>query len=80
MEKKRQFFGEDSMVRGLTLNDMTPDDLDGMKAGFMQTLPVRDRAGRLVVIDTHLVGPKRYKTDMVAVRHDGAVKNVMIFR
>lgn len=68
MEKKRQFFGEDSMVRGITLNDMTPDDLDGIKAGYMQTLPVRDRAGRLVVLDTHMVGPKSYKSDISVVR------------
>lgn len=67
MTKKREFFGEASMVRGVTLNDLTPDDIEGIKAGFLQVLPVRDRAGRLVLIDMHLVGPKLYKTDMVAV-------------
>ncbi len=68
LTKKREFFGEASMVRSVTLNDLTTDDIDGLKAGFMQVLPVRDRAGRLVIIDMHLVGPKLYKSDMAAVR------------
>lgn len=67
MEKKRRFFGADSMVRSLTLDDLDEGDRDALDNGFLQLLPVRDRAGRLVLIDSHATGARPFKSDMNGV-------------
>lgn len=69
MEKKRRFFGVDSMCRSLTLDDLDKGDRDALESGFLQLLPVRDRAGRLVLIDSHATGARPFKSDINAVSY-----------
>lgn len=64
MEKKKELFGPETLVRSLLLKDLDEDDIETMKAGALQVLPKRDRAGRLILIDFHLIGPRVFKTDM----------------
>ncbi|CAJ1965283.1 unnamed protein product [Cylindrotheca closterium] len=47
---KLHFFGQEKLCNNITLQDLDKDDLKALKAGFMQILPVRDRAGRAVFL------------------------------
>ena len=74
LEKKRHFFGDDSLVRSLNQRqDLTPDDLATMKAGANQILTVRDNSGRMVIVDLGACGPQLYTSLMshVSVTLDG---------
>lgn len=46
--KMKQHFGEALMVRPLTQNDLTKEDLKALKTPTYAHLPTRDRSGRLV--------------------------------
>ena len=41
-------FGEDALARPLTLDDLEHEDKESLKEGYIQRLPVRDKAGRAV--------------------------------
>lgn len=43
-------FGQRLLCQDITMNDLSKDDMDTIKVGFMQLLPVRDRAGRAIFI------------------------------
>lgn len=62
MEKKKHYFGVNSLVRSLTYDDLTSDDIETLKAGGNQILPSRDQSGRLVIMDFTPTGPKLYKS------------------
>ncbi|CAJ1965277.1 unnamed protein product [Cylindrotheca closterium] len=47
---KLQFFGREKLCKDITLQDLDKDDIKALKAGYMQILPIRDRAGRAVWI------------------------------
>ena len=47
-DKKESLWGTDLLHQEVTLNDFTADDLTGLS--FCMVLPVRDRAGRAVVV------------------------------
>eukprot|EP00526_Cylindrotheca_closterium_P009688 CAMPEP_0113622620 /NCGR_PEP_ID=MMETSP0017_2-20120614/11600_1 /TAXON_ID=2856 /ORGANISM="Cylindrotheca closterium" /LENGTH=420 /DNA_ID=CAMNT_0000532473 /DNA_START=31 /DNA_END=1290 /DNA_ORIENTATION=- /assembly_acc=CAM_ASM_000147 len=47
---KLHFFGQAKLCQDITLQDLDKDDLKSLKAGYMQILPIRDRAGRAVFI------------------------------
>eukprot|EP00526_Cylindrotheca_closterium_P009653 CAMPEP_0113635670 /NCGR_PEP_ID=MMETSP0017_2-20120614/18596_1 /TAXON_ID=2856 /ORGANISM="Cylindrotheca closterium" /LENGTH=424 /DNA_ID=CAMNT_0000546465 /DNA_START=68 /DNA_END=1339 /DNA_ORIENTATION=- /assembly_acc=CAM_ASM_000147 len=47
---KLLFFGKEKLCKDITLQDLDKDDLKSLKAGYMQILPIRDRAGRPVFI------------------------------
>lgn len=61
MEKKRKFFGDDSMVRSLTLKDLNKKDLAALKTGTYSILSGRDRSGRCIAFGNSLCGPIPYK-------------------
>lgn len=46
---KLELFGEATLTRELTLNDLTKEDRAALKKGYYQRLPVRDRAGRAIM-------------------------------
>ena len=46
-EQKLKLFGEDKLVRRITLDDMTDEDMEVAKCGCLQVLPKRDRDGRV---------------------------------
>jgi hypothetical protein len=46
---KMELFGEKALARSITWNDLKPEDQAMLKEGYMQRLPIRDRAGRAIV-------------------------------
>jgi hypothetical protein len=57
---KLRLFGLDKLVKSITLDDLDQDDLTDMFSGSLQILPVKDRAGRTVVVSFH--DKHQYKT------------------
>jgi hypothetical protein len=57
---KLRLFGLDKLVKKITLDDLDQDDLTDMFSGSLQILPVKDRAGRTVVVSFH--DKHQYKT------------------
>jgi hypothetical protein len=50
-EAKRTIFGGGEILgRDVVLSDLSSDDMDALEAGFMQILPTRDAAGRVVFV------------------------------
>eukprot|EP00980_Cylindrotheca_fusiformis_P031149 scaffold25895_cov108-Cylindrotheca_fusiformis.AAC.2 len=50
-DTKYMLFGRDKLVKDITLNDLADDDRRCLEGGSFQVLPVRDRAGRLIVVN-----------------------------
>ena len=47
---KRMLFGDDKICKAINLEDLEPEDMVALKKGFMQALPSRDPAGRIVFV------------------------------
>jgi hypothetical protein len=47
---KRLLFGDEKLCKDISMQDLTEDDMVVLRKGFMQALPFRDRAGRVVYI------------------------------
>lgn len=77
MEKKKHYFGVNSLVRSLTHEDLTSDDIDTLKFGPIQILPSRDQSGRMVVVDFSTTGPKLYKSELAVVRFQLLTKKLL---
>jgi hypothetical protein len=57
---KNELFGEEKLVKNITLEDLTPDDKDEIMSGSFQFVPKKDRCGRpICFVMQQLV---RYKT------------------
>jgi hypothetical protein len=61
MEEKLKMFGPETLVRPLYLSDLNEDDRACLKAGALQALPVRDRAGRAILGNFRNLIPRCYK-------------------
>ena len=61
LEKKMQYFGNDALVRPLTLKDLSESDQRTLEAGSVQVLPYRDRSGRVVFLDGMFNGDRLYE-------------------
>ncbi|CAJ1927049.1 unnamed protein product [Cylindrotheca closterium] len=48
---KQDLFGEDSLVRDITAQDLDQDDLSCLLEGFFQFCPFRDRSGRMIHLE-----------------------------
>ena len=59
MEEKAKNFGRESLTRPLNLRDLDKDDLETLNSGVFQALPVRDTAGRLVIVGFEKLIPYR---------------------
>ena len=46
---KLELYGQDAFAREITMNDLTKEDQVMLKKGYVQRLPVRDRAGRPII-------------------------------
>lgn len=57
---KLQYFGPQSLGRPLNLSDLHAEDIPTLDSGYMQYLPIRDRAGRIVFCDFHTMYRKTY--------------------
>jgi hypothetical protein len=54
---KLELFGTEKLVKDIRLADLNKEDLACLESGFLQLLPMRDRAGRAVVFyDPNLRG------------------------
>ena len=49
LEVKLQLFGPKLLTRAVRLSDLSDDDMDCLRNGANQLLPVRDQSGRAVV-------------------------------
>jgi hypothetical protein len=56
MDFKLELFGEKALTRYLYLSDLDKESFEFLKAGGIQMLPARDRAGRVVLGDYSLLG------------------------
>jgi hypothetical protein len=54
-ESKKDLFGVEKLTKPITLDDLGPDDIAALEAGYSQLLPGRDRAGRAIVTVIPLV-------------------------
>ncbi|CAJ1956503.1 unnamed protein product [Cylindrotheca closterium] len=50
-QTKQTLFGSEKLTKDITLNDLTPEDREGIARGSLQVLPNRDMGGRHVVIN-----------------------------
>jgi hypothetical protein len=50
-DTKQMLFGNEKLVKDITLDDLDDDDKQGLERGSLQLLPVRDRAGRWIVVN-----------------------------
>ena len=46
---KRELFGKEKLVEDITLKDLSLDDMETMRSGYMQVSPYKDMAGRPIV-------------------------------
>jgi hypothetical protein len=51
LDAKLQLFGVQKLTKDLGMEDLFPEDLEVMESGWFTVLPLRDRAGRLVVVN-----------------------------
>ena len=61
MEGKLEYFGPQCLARPIFLSDLDHDDLQTLRAGPLQLLPIRDRAGRAVTTDSFTMCPPCYQ-------------------
>jgi hypothetical protein len=61
MEGKLELFGPKAIARPIYLSDFDDDDMDTLKSGYFQLLPVRDSTGRTVFVDMQRIGVPCYK-------------------
>ena len=54
LEGKIRFFGHATLARPITLDDFNVDDMEFMKSGICQTIPTRDRSGRVIFADFNM--------------------------
>ena len=57
-EQKLELFGVEKLTKNITQADISQDTLDCLYHGFGQMLPVRDRAGREVLIMNPSAAPE----------------------
>jgi hypothetical protein len=50
-DSKQMLFGNEKLVKNITLDDLDDDDMQGLERGSLQVLPVLDRAGRQIVVN-----------------------------
>ncbi len=61
LQGKLDLFGPQTLTRPVYLSDLDTDDLACLKSGAYQLLPGRDSAGRVILVDFHLIVEKCYK-------------------
>lgn len=66
-QMKMDLFGSENLGRDIRLDDLSPDDLESLRAGGMQLLPLQDHAGRGVLFSRH--ANYVYKDHKNLVRH-----------
>lgn len=54
LENKVLIFGEETLTRPIYMSDLNDDDMAVLKSGILQLIPVRDRSGRVVLIDVNM--------------------------
>jgi hypothetical protein len=63
-EQKLELFGMDKLVKSMTYNDLSEDDLEVLLSRCMQILPVPDSSGRKVVFSAPTYYYDKYKTQL----------------
>ncbi|CAJ1965189.1 unnamed protein product [Cylindrotheca closterium] len=73
---KRDLFGEGSLVRDITAQDLGQDDLTCLLEGFFQYSPFRDRSGRTILLEFPGIRSKRTIRTLLRARFYAAANNV----
>lgn len=47
---KKSLFGAEKLVQDITLDDLTEDDLETLRSGYMQVSPYKDMSGRPIIV------------------------------
>ena len=72
-EKKLEIFGQDRLVRDITQEDLSEEDLDVLRCGRYTVLPKPDRAGRPVLFLRQRIFPSQASIEsMVRTLYDEA--------
>jgi hypothetical protein len=48
-EEKRTLFGEEKLTKDIVLEDLDENDMDTLRSGYMQVLPMKDQGGRRII-------------------------------
>lgn len=67
LETKLELFGPDLLTRRVVISDLSKEDRKSLESGFFQLLPVRDVAGRAILMGTPIL--KQYKVVDNLVRY-----------
>jgi hypothetical protein len=70
-ELKRRLFGAKLMTRDILLSHLDEDDMDALESGGLQVSPLRDTAGRPIVMN--MLGVRKYKKPEDMVRAGNGV-------
>lgn len=60
-EFKKRLFGEEKLVKEITLEDLDDDDMECLRAGHHQMSPHKDSAGRIILIS--ILALRKFKTE-----------------
>jgi hypothetical protein len=65
-DQKRVLFGEEKLVKKITMDDLNPEGQEVFTSGFMVTLPLKDQTGRpLFLVDSSKADFTRMSADTV---------------
>ena len=75
LEVKLKFFGPKPLARELLLSDLNQDDMVVVQSGFFSIVPLRDRAGRALLVIVSFFRPE--VTQEAKVRSNGEFSGVL---
>ena len=71
LDLRHKYFGDSSLMRPITIDDLSLEEKKILRLGIVQILPTRDRAGRLVMYhgDFITANQDRFVPFRIKVRH-----------
>ena len=76
-EEKLHMFGNEPLARDLLMSDLNEEERSSLKAGYIQLLPGRDRAGRAIIFGLNKLRTGAFRGSAVSfILFDiGSIKN-----
>jgi hypothetical protein len=66
LEIKLELFGPDLLTQRVTISDLSKDDWKSLESGFFQLLPIRDVAGRAILVGTPMLRQYKHVDNLVS--------------
>jgi hypothetical protein len=66
-EEKKSLFGEEKLIKDISLDDLDEEDMNTLEAGYLQVLPVKDRSDRRIIAVLRRLREYRYAENAVRV-------------